>query len=281
VTTEPTLDSILSGQATTPAPDTTPQVDEPELLLTEPPSNEIGTEHVEGETALDEAKDGPDPKVGAAFKAQREEGRKRYTEQVADFERKLEEREKAWEKRFETLVQTLAPRQPQPQPQQPQEPDIFADPDGFKNHLSQQFEQKLATQRVDFDLRLAETRHPDVFPKAWDAFLGAVKTGQNPALYHQVMNSPSQGEAIVEWFKREQTMREIGTDPASFRERLRAEILAEIQGQPSQAAPQAFSHAAMPPAAMPSNFADARNAGVRHGPAWAGPPPLKDIFHKG
>jgi hypothetical protein len=109
-----------------------------------------------------------------------------------------------------------------------------------------------------------------------------VQTGQNPALYHQVMNSPSQGEAIVEWFKREQTMREIGTDPASFRERLRAEILAEIQGTgQSQAAPQAFSHAAMPSAAMPSNLADARNAGVRHGPAWAGPPPLRDIFPKG
>jgi len=281
VTTEPTLDSILSGQATTPAPDNTPQVDEPELLLTEPPSNEIGTEHVEGEAALDEAKDGPDPKVGAAFKAQREEGRKRYTEQVADFERKLEEREKAWEKRFETLVQTLAPRQPQQQPQQADVPDVFADPQGYTAHINQTVEQRLAQQRLDLDLRLTAATHKEDFPKAWEAFMGSVGTGQNAALYHQVMNSSSPGEAIVDWFKREQLVREVGSDPASFRERLRAEILAELQGQSPHAAPPPNGQAAMPHAVMPSNLADARNAGVRHGPAWAGPPPLKDIFHKG
>jgi hypothetical protein len=286
VTTEPTLDSILSGQAPTPAPET-PQVDEPEQLVTDPVKNEIGTERVEGEAALDEAeqpkpdgKDGADPKVGAAFKAQREGQQKRYTEQVADFERKLEEREKAWEKRFETLVQTLAPRQQQ-QPQQAEVPDVFADPQGYTAHINQTVEQRLAQQRLDLDLRLTAATHKEDFPKAWEAFMGSVGTGQNAALYHQVMNSSSPGEAIVDWFKREQLVREVGSDPASFRERLRAEILAELQGQSPQAAPPTNGQAAMLPAVMPSNLADARNAGVRHGPAWAGPPPLKDIFHKG
>lgn len=286
MTTEPSLDSILSGQATTPAPDNTPQVDEPETLVTEPVKNEIGTEQVDGQAALEEAdKPTQDAKTGAAFKAQREGQARRYTEQVADFERKLEESNKAWEKRFETLVQTLAPRQQQPQPaQQPQKPDLFADPEGFENHLRQGFQQELAQVRLDSDLRIAAVTHKEDFPKAWDAFMGAVdprRGGTNAALYHQVMNSPSPGEAIVDWYKRDILVREIGTDPASFRERLRAELLAELSGQQQQAAPPTNGQAAMPPAMMPSNLADARNAGVRHGPAWAGPPPLKDIFHKG
>lgn len=285
MTTEPTLDSILSGKATAAAPDPTPQVDEPEALVTDPVKNEVGTEHVEGEAALDEAKpdgeakDKPDDKTGAAFKGQREGLTKRYTEQVADFQRKLEEQEAKWQARFDQIMQQ---RGPMPPPQQPaQTPDMFADPDGYTKHIERAVNERTTQLALDFDLKLARATHKDVFDQAWTSFLGTVKAGDN-ALYGEVMNSSSPGEAIVNWYKRDNTLREVGTDPEAYKAKLRAEILAELQGQQPASAPQTAVQgqpAAAP--ALPSNFADARNAGARTGQPWQGPPPLKDIFHKG
>ncbi|WP_457797626.1 hypothetical protein [Methylocystis sp. S23] len=68
-------------------------------------------------------------------------------------------------------------------------------------------------------------------------------------------------------------MSEIGSDPASYREKLKAELLAELQneGQKTQQAQKP---------AMPSNFATGRNVGSRSGPAWSGPPSFEDIFDR-
>lgn len=294
MTTEPTLDSILSGKATTAAPDNASHVDEPEALIVDPVENKIGTDQVEGQPALDEPdkakSDGSDnvpDKTGAAFKGQREGLTKRYTEQVAEFQRKLEqadERNARLEQQLGQVMQALAGQRQQPQQpvQQPSVPDVFADPDGYAKHFDRAVQERVSKVALDFDLKLAEVKHGETFGKAWDAFMGSVQTGQNPALYHQVMNAPSPGEAIVDWFKSEQVKREVGADPASYKERLRAEILAELQGtnQPPAVPQPVTNGAAAAPAVMPSNFADARNAGARTGPAWAGPPPLRDIFRK-
>lgn len=290
MTTEPTLDSILSGKATTAAPEPTPHVDEPENLIADPIDNKIGTEQVAGDLDLDEA-DKPKPdgdasapdKTGAAFKGQREGLTKRYTEQVAEFQRELKELRNQNAQLLQAIAgQRQAPQQPA---QQPNVPDVFADQEAYTRHLEQTVNSRVAQTALNFDLKLAEVKHRDTFGKAWDAFVGSVGTGQNPALYHQVMNAPSPGEAIVEWFKGEELKREVGADPASYRQRLeeeiRAKVLAELsgQGQPPAMPPPVANGAAAAPA-LPSNFADARNAGARTGPAWAGAPSLRDIFRK-
>ena len=64
---------------------------------------------------------------------------------------------------------------------------------------------------------------------------------------------------------------------AAYRERVRAELLAELGTQQATAEP-----ATTVPAVMPSNLAGARNVGSRSsGPAYAGPTPLSDIFDRG
>jgi hypothetical protein len=103
--------------------------------------------------------------------------------------------------------------------------------------------------------------------------------GQAKAVYDRVMSSPSPYLALVDWHKRQVAAAEIGDDPAAYREKLKAEILAELQSDVSSRAPaQQQPAAARTPAAMPSNFATGRNVGARSGPSWSGPQPLKEIF---
>ncbi len=54
-------------------------------------------------------------------------------------------------------------------------------------------------------------------------------------------------------------------------------LLAEWASGGAPATPPAST---VQPSVMPSNFAAARNVGVRSGPAWSGPAPIKDIFER-
>jgi hypothetical protein len=106
--TDQTLESILASEpasAESPVP-----VDEQETLITDPVENRIGTDQVEGESPDNPTTAQPD-KVGAAFKGVREGERKRYTEAITDFEKKLEAQNAAWQTRFDQLTAALTPRQ--------------------------------------------------------------------------------------------------------------------------------------------------------------------------
>jgi outer membrane biosynthesis protein TonB len=119
-------------------------------------------------------------------------------------------------------------RQQQQAQQKPAEvPDIFSDPEAYTRHINETVHRTTTEMRLEFDMQLAEVRHPDVFPKAYDAFIQAVgNPGRpNPQLYHEVMGARSPGQAIVDWFKRDQVLREVGTDPAAYRQKLQQELL--------------------------------------------------------
>lgn len=260
------LDSILSGKgavASEPEPVTeTPEVAEaPELNTQE--EDQTQDEGTEGGTKMvpHEALHAEKQKV------------KRYTEQVAAFEAKLNEQNTAWERRFEQLIGAVKPKEPEKEA-----PDFWNDPDGFVKGALTPIQQQMAEQREQFAQMLAEQQH------GADVVQGAVKALEtelrsNPAasgVYQQIMAQRNPYTAVVEWHKRHQTQAEIGSDPeaykAKLREDLKAEILAELQGAQQEQAQ------AVP--VMPSNLAGARNVGTRSGPAWSGPQPLNDIFKR-
>jgi hypothetical protein len=119
-------------------------------------------------------------------------------------------------------------RQQQAQQQRPQQvPDMFADPDAYTRHIQETVQRTTTEMRLEFDMQMAEVRHPDVFPKAYDAFINAVGNPRqpNPQLYHEIMGARSPGQAIVDWFKRDAVLREVGTDPAAYRQKLQNELL--------------------------------------------------------
>lgn len=119
-------------------------------------------------------------------------------------------------------------------------------------------------------------RYGEAVDAAEQAFIDAVK-GQtlDPADYDKVLKAPNRYAAAVEWHKREQQRAEFA-DPAALRDKLKAEILAELQGGNQQQGQQAQQAARV----MPSNLAGERNVGNRSGPAWSGPQSLNDIFDR-
>jgi len=202
---------------------------------------------------------------------------KRYTEQVASFEQQLKESNDAWERRLTTVLERFAPQQQQPA-EPPKAPDWFENPDEALTHrltqtVNPHFEQinraLMANSRLVAEARFQA--EPGLVDEAEKAFITAMESRRlDPADYHNVVNSPNRYAAAVQWHKRQKAAAEIGDDPAAYRERLRAELLAELQQQPGGGAPQA--------PVMPSNLAGARNVGTRAGPKWAGPQPITSIF---
>lgn len=236
--------------------------------------------------------------------------RKKYTDQIASFEKQLsesnkrsEDREKFWAQRFDQMVGLLRNgQQGQQQQQQPEQqvPDFFENPEGAVGAIVNAAIEKAinpvtshvrnvteATSR-----RLAVSEHgPEAVQGAYQAIEQKLATNDPRAWaqYQAIMQSGDPWGELVNWHKRETAMAEIGNDPAAFRAKIEAEVLAKLQGsQPGQGAqpggqqqqqqPQQRGQQQQP--VMPSNLAGARNAGVRTGPAWGGPASLGDIFDR-
>lgn len=137
------------------------------------------------------------------------------------------------------LQRRLQPQAPA-QPQQDFETRFFSNPQEILGELTQSFAQQLATVRLEQDLSLAEIRHgSDVFKTAFEAYMGQVGNGQNLPLYQRIMSSSSPGEEIVKWHRENSLLQETGGDVNAFREKIRQEVLAELQGGQRQAAPTA------------------------------------------
>jgi hypothetical protein len=94
--------------------------------------------------------------------------------------------------------------------------------------------------------------------------------------YQRIMASPHPYGELVKWHKAQSALSTYGDDPTAYREKLRAEILAEMQGGQLQPGQQAQT--SQTPPVMPTNFAGARNAGPASAPAYSGPRPLSDIM---
>lgn len=275
---EPTLDSILSG-ASEAAPGPSRIVDEPEEIITELADGKPSP--IEVEPGDHDEPTGRVP-IGKIKEAEREKVAKRYTEQVADFERKLEEQNRAWEQRFSQMMQAVAtPRQPEaPKPEIDPITAFFEDPKaavrGEVQPLLEKFQQQMLAQA---QLVATSVHGAEKVQTAERAFMQAVNSKQlDPADYHRVVNSPNRWDAAVQWHKRQSALAEIGDDPANYRERVKAELLAEIQktGRLPDLTPPSGAAA---PAVMPSNFADARSAGSRAaGPGDQGDPSISEIL---
>lgn len=261
-----TLDNILSGSGDAPETEkeVVTQVAEGESQQQERP--EAGEE---GETL------GQRMVPHEALHAEKQKV-KRYTEEVADFRKQLSERDASWERRMAQLVEAVKPKQEAAPP-----PDWFENPAVATRHevqqsVSPQFEQ--INQRFLAIARdSAETRYtPETVNEAEAAFnKAAAERTIDPAVHAKINGSLNPWAAAVQWHKRQLASAEIGDDPAAFRAKLEAEILAK-HGLTADGAAAEVPAQSKP--VMPSNLAGARNVGSRSGPAWSGPPSLQDIF---
>lgn len=266
-----TLESILSGEReAAPAAEATTPVVQPETT----------TEQPQGQPDDPSSHDEPQPDERgmvpvAALQATREKAKRKYTETVSDFEKRMAESDARWEQRFSQIMTTVVPKQAQPEAAPA--PDFWIDPEAAMRVQATEAISPLQQQVRAMAREVAEVRYqPDVVATAVDAFDSAVKSGQiDPEVHRRIMASPNPYASAVQWHQHTSTMSEIGADPAAYKAKLadeiRAQVMAEIQGGAAPAGTQ-------PAQVMPSNFAAARNVGSRAGPAWSGPAPLQDIF---
>lgn len=153
-----------------------------------------------------------------------------------------------------------APRAEPPKPADPPAPkaapDIFEDPKGFVEHITQGFQAELSKRdtqlentRVETSMAIAHAFHKDGFEKAFEAINKLdPRNPDDRATVQRIYKSPNPGEALVSWHKRSQTLAEVGDDPAAYRKRVedetrealmkdpefRKQLVAELRGEAAQ-----------------------------------------------
>jgi len=153
--------------------------------------------------------------------------------------------------------------------QQPQQPEqIPTDPSGIIQYALAEQQRIAFNERLNTSELMARQAHgEDIVSEAQQAFLAAVN--QNPMLQQQLQGQIHPYDFVVKWHKQHKLMSEIGQDPEAWRkseaEKIRAQVLAELQGQgvsPAQSSQQ-------PPPSVVGRPAAARAGTVPTGPGNA------------
>jgi hypothetical protein len=134
----------------------------------------------------------------------------------------------------------------------------------------QRMQEQLINERLNTSEMLARAKYPDMDEKL-ALFEDACK--QNPALGLAINSQRHPWEYVYKEGERLALQKEIGTDPASYRERIKAELLKEMQ----EAVPVQASATA--PVRLPQSLAGARSTAARSAPAFTGPTPFDQILN--
>ncbi len=125
-------------------------------------------------------------------------------------------------------------------PKAPAAPDLFEDPTGFVNHLTNSFQTELAKRdtrleqsRVENSMAIAHAVHKDTFEKAFAAINQL--DPRNPearATVQRIYTAPNPGMELVNWHKRQETLARVGDDPSAYEERIRTETRQALMQDP-------------------------------------------------
>jgi hypothetical protein len=172
---------------------------------------------------------------------------------------------------FSTFMQMQ--QKPQAPVEEAKPVDFWEDPDAFVKSQMTPFQQEMQQQREYLSQELAVERHGrENVEAAYQALASHIQADPNgQADYQRIMQHPLPYVELVNWHQRRQAFAEIGNDPAAYREKVRNELLAEMQAQqPTQQQPA-------PRPQMPNSFAAVRNQGSRATTTYQGPKPLSEI----
>ena len=166
-----------------------------------------------------------------------------------------------------------APQQPPPQ-MQPL-PDPQQDPVGFARGFAIQQQQMLLNERLNMsEMMLREKLGPDKVDEYVNEFKQHAE--RDPTLFGKLYTQTNPYGWMTREVDRLRLQRDIGDDPAKFRERLIAEERAKWEAEAAQRGP-AVPQAAPVPGMQPS-LANARSVAGRTAAAWTGEPSLEDVL---
>lgn len=243
-----TLDDLLDAEPVTEA-QPTETIDDgvgmEAVAETPEPQQETG----EPETATPAAEQ-PDDGPYVPRKALEDERRKRQAG-----EQKLQEMN-AWIAQQQQAMQ----RQQQPQLDGPPTPEIdwWSDPEAAAQYQTQQFEsrldqalaqrdQQMIQMKFELSEEFARTRYEDYDDtiKVFEEAITQMPREQGQMLFDQMKQAANPAAFAYQTAKQMQTMQQVGSDPNAYREQIRQEILAEMNGDP-QARSQSPQTASIP-----------------------------------
>lgn len=159
----------------------------------------------------------------------------------------------------------------QQQPKEPEKPapSIWEDDQAWQEHfggqlVNQSVQQSVYQARLQMSEMLMAEQHEDFadIKQQLVEFVGA-----NPTINQHVAESSHPWRTAYQAFKNQRTMQELGAvDVDSLRNKLREEILAELQAQ-TPATPN-----------VPKSLSTKRSVGSRSGPSWSGPTSLDELL---
>lgn len=252
------LDSIFDdkAQAQTSA-DAQPEQASPEPVASSEP--ETGDKQQEAAPPADPRQEDANAGPLVPRRALEDERKKRqeYERRFAELERKLQD------------MQT-PPKQPEP----PQAPNVWEDPEGALAFQQQTIQQTFARQmyetRVSLGTEIVKAQHPDYDDVVAD-FVAQAQV--DPALRNAVLQHPNPAAFAYSEGRKIRFLKEVGNDPDAYKARLREEFMAE------QSSGQIASRT-QPAAAPPKSLAATTSAQPRNsrGQYASGPASLDDIL---
>jgi hypothetical protein len=209
-------------------------------------TEETGTEQVSQETEQDQQEEAQEPDAHGALHAERNRVRRKYTDTVADFEKRLNEtnsgfekklteslaeNDRKWEQRFNQFATQIQPRR-EPEVEAPARPDMFENPDGFVDHGVRQvvdpIQKEVGQLREFYSQREAVRDHgKETVETAFQSLHQAALSGDPDAraTVERVKKSMDPFGDIVSWHKKSSVIREVGNDPNAFIQRKLEEAL--------------------------------------------------------
>ena len=281
------LDAFLAEESGAPAsapepapsPDPMPSVEAPEPSLAasqgakEPAKEEASQgakepakEASQGEDEPPTALEGEPIVPRRAFETIRRE-RQDWKEKAAKAEGEngeLRRRLEALEKAAQTPP---TPPQAPPRPLPPLDP--VNDPAGFV----QRFQNAMLNERLNVSEAMLRRA---IGNEAVDAVVADFRqaASENPSLYDQLYQQPDPYGWAQTVAERHRTIRDVGADPAAYRERIIAEARAKWEAEQAEAA---RTVTISPAAGRQPSLATARSVGARS-QAWSGEPSLEDVL---
>lgn len=147
----------------------------------------------------------------------------------------LDEREKRqqYQREAEELRRWKQEREAKEQAAQQKQPDFYENPDEYMRQVQAQQQHAVWNERLNMsELRAADKFGPEKVDEAAEAF--KVAAAKNPALVHEFTQQRDPYGFVMQWHTRNSVIAEIGEDPAAYKERIRAELLAELQPAAAQ-----------------------------------------------
>jgi len=122
----------------------------------------------------------------------------------------------------------------------------WKDPNKTIDSVKSELNQEMNTKFLNMSQAQAELRHED-FKEKYDVFKSLATS--NPSLVNTMMAQPDPAEWVYQQATSHMAMQEIGNDPGAYREKLKAEILAELKGNNTGKIKEMIEKTPLPPSA--------------------------------